>query len=53
MVMYFNSSGQMVALVHQYLRPNGVLGGKGGRPDPKILIHNGVEFRADPDDTSP
>jgi hypothetical protein len=42
MVMYINSVGQMVALVHQYLRPDGRLGGK-GRPDPKILIHAGVE----------
>jgi hypothetical protein len=52
MVRYLNAIGEMVALVHQYRRPGGSIGGK-GRPDPKVLIHNGVEYRADPDDMSP
>jgi hypothetical protein len=36
MVWYFGAEGR-VALVHQYLRPDGTLGAS-GRPDPKRLI---------------
>lgn len=35
-VEYFTKNGQRVARVHQYLRPDGTIGGK-GRPDPKWL----------------
>jgi hypothetical protein len=52
MITYLNSVGQPVALVHQYKRRDGTLGG-GGRPDPKFLVHQGVEYRADPDDPDP
>jgi hypothetical protein len=34
---YYDLQGELVAVVHQYLRPDGSLGGK-GRPDPKRLI---------------
>lgn len=34
MVEYFAVDGRMMALVHQYLRPDGSIGGS-GRPDPK------------------
>lgn len=33
-----------VARVHQYLRPDGSLGGAAGRPDPKELLEDGVLY---------
>ena len=33
--------------VHQYLRPNGQLGGS-GRPDPKWIFHDGVIYAQQP-----
>jgi hypothetical protein len=36
-VWYYDGLGQKVALVHQYLLPDGSIGGS-GRPDPKRLI---------------
>lgn len=35
-LIYRDSAGQFVALVHQYLRPDGTLGAS-GQPDPKRL----------------
>ena len=40
MVLYSNLEGQPVALVHQYKRKNGDLGGSGSR-DPKRLFIDG------------
>ncbi len=40
---YEDSTGVMVALVHQYLLPSGALGAS-GRPDPKRLILNGLLY---------
>jgi len=40
---YFDLSGVKVALVHQYLRPDGSLGAS-GRPDPKKLLLNGILY---------
>ena len=34
---YYNSNGEPVAVVHQYLRPDGSIGAS-GLPDPKRLI---------------
>lgn len=34
------------ALVHQYVRPDGSLGGS-GQPDPKLLIEEGVTYIPD------
>jgi hypothetical protein len=42
---YWNSDGEMIAKVHQYLRPDGTIGGS-GRPDPKVLFEHGVRYRA-------
>jgi len=39
-IAYLDSSGHRVAVVHQYLRKDGSLGGS-GRPDPKKLSHKG------------
>lgn len=39
-VVYYNSEGYPVALVHQYRRKDGLLGGS-GRPDPKRLFMDG------------
>ena len=36
-VRYFGRDGQEIALVHQYLLPDGTIGGS-GRPDPKRMI---------------
>lgn len=44
-VAYLDSEGRQVAIVHQYLRKDGTIGGS-GRPDPKKLYHQGVEYRA-------
>ena len=36
-VHYYNAELKLVAIVHQYLRPDGTLG-RSGRPDPKRII---------------
>ena len=38
---------QLVAVVHQYVLADGSLGAS-GRPDPKLLLHDGVLYQADP-----
>jgi hypothetical protein len=40
---YDDASGVMVAVVHQYLRPDGSLGAS-GLPDPKRLLVNGILY---------
>ncbi len=37
-VIYYDQANRWVALVHQYLRRDGTLGGS-GKPDPKRLLH--------------
>jgi len=39
-VLYYGLSGEPLALVHQYLRRNGELGGS-GKPDPKRIFVSG------------
>ncbi len=39
-VAYLDSNGRQVALVHQYVRKDGSIGGS-GKPDPKKLFHRG------------
>jgi len=39
-IAYLDAQGRQVAIVHQYLRKDGSLGG-GGKPDPKKLFHRG------------
>jgi hypothetical protein len=36
-LQYFDSAGLLVAQAHEYLRPDGTVGGS-GRPDPKWLF---------------
>lgn len=43
-VVYLDQSSRMVAIVHQYLKPDGTLGAS-GNPDPKALRHEGVLYR--------
>ena len=43
---YLNSDGRQVAIVHQYLRPDGSLGG-GGKPAPKKLLQESVLYILD------
>lgn len=38
-VIYWDLQGNPVAMVHQYLRPDGTIGGS-GKPDPKWLIQD-------------
>ncbi len=45
MVAYLDAAGQRIALVHQYLRPDGTIGGS-GRPDPKELFDDGILYYA-------
>jgi hypothetical protein len=42
---YHDESGKKIAIVHQYLKPDGTLGAS-GLPDPKLLIHNGKRYHA-------
>src|SRR6266849_5500071 len=42
-IAYLDKSGHQVAIVHQYLRKDGKLGGS-GRPDPKKLFLGGVLY---------
>src|ERR1700674_5209429 len=42
-VAYFDSAGTKISIVHQYLKPDGTLGAS-GKPDPKLLRHNGVLY---------
>ena len=51
-VSYFTIDGEFVATIHQYRRPDGTLGGS-GQPDPKVLVHLGIVYRADPEDPEP
>ena len=41
------ASGTRIALVHQYRRRDGSIGGS-GRPDPKELLDGGILYIADP-----
>lgn len=43
-VIYFDNKGVEIARVHQYLRPDQTLGGR-GKPDPKMLYDDGVLYR--------
>jgi hypothetical protein len=45
-IEYINSNGEQIALVHQYLQPNGQLGGS-GRPDPKLLREGQILYDID------
>lgn len=40
---YLDASGRKVAIVHQYVRKDGTIGGS-GKPDPKKLFHEGVLY---------
>lgn len=40
MIAYLDAEGRQVAVVHQYLRKDGRIGGS-GRPDPKKLFYKG------------
>jgi hypothetical protein len=42
-VWYYDKWHRKVALVHQYLRPDGTVGGA-GRPDPKRVWKDGVIY---------
>lgn len=42
-VHYYNAQGEKVAVVHQYLQPDGTIGAS-GRPDPKMLLENGILY---------
>ena len=40
---YLDSQGRQMAIVHQYLRKDGSIGGS-GRPDPKKLFYQGTVY---------
>ena len=50
-VSYYDSDGNEVARVHQYLRKDGTLG-LSGKPDPKRLFQDGVLYRLETIKTS-
>jgi hypothetical protein len=41
---YRDDQARQIARVHQYLRPDGTIGGSAGRPDPKELLEDGVVY---------
>ena len=43
-VLYLDGQGVEVALVHQYLRPDGSIGAS-GKPDPKRLVKDGKMYK--------
>ena len=45
-IAYINSNGEQIALVHQYLKRDGTLGGS-GMPDPKELLQGEVLYKID------
>jgi hypothetical protein len=45
MLAYHDSKGKKLAIVHQYLKPDGKLGAS-GLPDPKLLVHDGKRYHA-------
>jgi hypothetical protein len=49
MVAYVNSNDEEIALVHQYVKPDGSFGGS-GQPDPKRLRQGDFLYLIDPDD---
>ena len=46
-VAYRNAENQTVALVHRYLLRDGTVGAS-GRPDPKLVFHDGVLYKTLP-----
>jgi len=42
-IAYRDERGRQVARVHQYRRPDGMLGAS-GRPDPQLLLENGIVY---------
>ena len=48
-IVYRDEDAQPVARVHQYLRPDGSVGLE-GKPDPKMLLHEGVLYIAESPD---
>jgi hypothetical protein len=46
LMAYQDEQGRQVAIVHQFRRPDGTLGGE-GRPDPKLLLQEGVLYVLD------
>lgn len=44
---YISKTGKRIALVHQYLRPDGTIG-LSGLPDPKGVLDKGVWYQLDP-----
>jgi hypothetical protein len=44
-VHYYSHDAKKVAVVHQYLRPDGTIGGS-GQPDPKAIFRDGILYFA-------
>lgn len=47
LLSYHEKSGKKIAIVHQYLKPDGTIGAS-GLPDPKLLLHDGKRYHANP-----
>ena len=45
-VRYITRERAEIAGCHQYLRPDGQVGAS-GKPDPKIVVHEGVAYKID------
>jgi hypothetical protein len=51
-VSYLHATGDKIAVVHQYVLPDGTIGGSSGRPDPKYLLHEGIIYQMNDDPTA-
>lgn len=43
-IEYIDGDGNKIAQAHQYLQTNGSIGGADGRPDPKLILHEGTVY---------
>ena len=43
-LVYVDRDQKAVAMVHQYLKPDGQIGAS-GQPDPKWLLHDGIVYQ--------
>ncbi len=39
----YDDSGMLVLVVHQFLKPDGTIGAS-GKPDPKRIVQNGIDY---------
>jgi hypothetical protein len=43
-IRFFDKSDNPVLMIHQYLKPDGRSLGGSGKPDPKMILIDGIEY---------